>query len=74
MSDIFPPFTKRHEFTGPTTAISCKVNWDETQELYHAVGNNGMFHGMAHTSDGAALNCFKAWMTQEFGWFEAQND
>lgn len=68
--EIYPPFTTDFRFTGPTVAISCDVDYDSVEGEYHARGSNGLFHGTSDTAEGAALNCFMAWMTRNRGWYE----
>jgi len=69
MREIYPPFTPDYRFTGPTTAISCEVEWDKEELFYHAKSSNG-FHGTGTTEHEAALNCFTAWMTLQKGWYD----
>lgn len=69
MGEVYPPFTERHSFTGPTTAISCEVVWSDEHEHYEASSSVG-FRGTGRTADAAALACFTAWVTGTGGWFE----
>lgn len=60
---------ERYSFSGPGVAISCKVDYDPERECYLAVGSAG-HRGTGDTVHAAALNCFRAWMTNDAGWFE----
>ena len=67
MGNIYPPFTKDYRFTGPHVAISCDVDFDREEMEYVATSSTGNFKGTGGSAEAAALNCFKAWMTNR-GW------
>lgn len=64
------PFTDDYRFTGPNVAISCTVHYDREQERYVAGGGDGWFGFSSHSEKAAALNCFRAWLLDEGGFYE----
>lgn len=71
---ISPPFTERHSFTGPTTALSCEVTWSDEAAGYVARSEHGWVGFSDLTADAAALALFRGWVTGEqtpsVCWFE----
>lgn len=61
-------------FTGPNVAISCVVEFDRERECYvaKADGGYGGHRGTGDTKRVAALNCFRALMTNDHAWFERE--
>jgi hypothetical protein len=65
-------FSEDFRFLGPNVAVSCVVEYDRERECYLAVadGGHGGHRGTGHTAKAAALNCFRAWLTDDHAWFE----
>lgn len=74
MSGVLPElFSGRDDYwvlKGPTTAISCEVEWDDEEECYVARG--GGFVGTALSSTDAVMMCFNAWLNARRAWYEPQ--
>lgn len=68
---VYPPFTERYVFSGPSVAISCEVDFDKEEGCWTASSSAG-FKSTGESACGAALNLFKAWMTHDKAWFEPE--